>query len=154
MRISDGSPDVCSSDLRILERAGRGEDDYPRNTRDGGRRAVATFIKRLRSRIAEFAMTVVVHPALTRWAELSTPWPFDEAQVDGHYIDLKDQWCAIPLSDGTHRLTRVSGLMLLAEIDVASRACMGWTVIVDEAYSQFDFLRTIRSEERRVGKEC
>src|SRR3546814_9676982 len=54
------------------------------------------------------------------------------------------QWCAIPLSDGTHRLTRVSGLMLLAEIDVASRACMGWTVIVDEAYSQFDFLRTIK----------
>src|SRR3546814_3298269 len=77
-------------------------------------------------------MTFVVHPALTRWAELSTPEPFDEAQVDGHYIDLKDQWCAIPLSDGTHRLTRVSGLMLLAEIDVASRACMGWTVIVDE----------------------
>lgn len=129
---------------RILDRAGRGEDDYPRNTRDGGRRAVATFIKRLRSRIAEVAMTFVVHPALTRWAELSTPEPFDEAQVDGHYIDLKDQWCAIPLSDGTHRLTRVSGLMLLAEIDVASRACMGWTVIVDEAYSQFDFLRTIK----------
>src|SRR3546814_12086756 len=95
-------------------------------------------------------MTFVVHPALTRWAELSTPEPFDEAQVDGHYIDLKDQWCAIPLSDGTHRLTRVSGLMLLAEIDVASRACMGWTVIVDEAYSQFDF----RSEERLVGHEC
>src|SRR3546814_14867691 len=89
-------------------------------------------------------MTFVVHPALTRWAELSTPEPFDEAQVDGHYIDLKDQWCAIPLSDGTHRLTRVSGLMLLAEIDVASLACMGWTVIVDEAYSQFDFLRKIK----------
>src|SRR3546814_17162361 len=34
--------------------------------------------------------------------------------------------------------------MVLAEIDVASRACMGWTVIVDEAYSQFDFLRTIK----------
>src|SRR3546814_5864676 len=34
--------------------------------------------------------------------------------------------------------------MLLAEIDVASGACMGWTVIVDEAYSQFDFLRTIK----------
>src|SRR3546814_181052 len=143
---SSGFNRRCREVNRILERAGRGEDDYPRNTRDGGRRAVATFIKRLRSRIAEVAMTFVVHPALTRWAELSTPEPFDEAQVDGHYIDLKDQWCAIPLSDGTHRLTRVSGLMLLAEIDVASRACMGWTVIVDEAYSQFDFLRT-RSEE-------
>ncbi|KAB8185677.1 hypothetical protein FKV24_010590 [Lysobacter maris] len=135
---------LCREVNRILDRAGRGEDDYPRNTRDGGRRAMATFIKRLRSQIADLAMTFVAHPALTRWAELSTPEPFDEVQVDGHYIDLKDQWCAIPLSDGTHRLTRVSGLLLLAEIDVASRACMGWTVIVDEAYSQFDFLRTIK----------
>ena len=141
---SPGFNRLCGEMNRILDRAGRGEDDYPRNTRDGGRRSVATFIKRLRSRIAEVAMTFVVHPALTRWAQLSMPEPFDEAQVDGHYIDLKDQWCAIPLSDGTHRLTRVSGLMFLAEIDVASRACMGWTVIVDEAYSQFDFLRTIK----------
>lgn len=135
---------LCEDVNRILGRAGLGEDDYPRNTRDGGRRALATFIVRLRSRTAELAMKFVVDPTLTKWAELSTPEPFDEAQVDGHYIDLKEQWCAIPLSDGTHRLTRVSGLMLLAEIDVASRACMGWTVIVDEAYSQFDFLRTIK----------
>ena len=135
---------LCGDVNRILGRAGRGEDDYPRNTRDGGRRALASFIERLRTRAAELAMNLVVEPALTKWAELSTPEPFDEAQVDGHYIDLKDQWCAIPLSDGTHRLTRVSGLMLLAEIDIASRACMGWTAIVDEAYSQFDFLRTIK----------
>src|SRR3546814_14361599 len=40
---------LCREVNRILERAGRGEDDYPRNTRDGGRRAVATFIKRLPS---------------------------------------------------------------------------------------------------------
>lgn len=135
---------LCGEVNRILGRAGRGENEYPRNTRDGGRRALATFIERLRTRAAELAMKFVVEPTLTKWAELATPEPFDEVQVDGHYIDLKDQWCAIPLSDGTHRLTRVSGLMLLAEIDVASRACMGWTVIVDEAYSQFDFLRTIK----------
>ena len=135
---------LCEEVNRILARAGRGEEDYPRNTQDGGRRALATFIKRSRSRIAELAMASVVDPTLTKWAELSTPEPFDEAQSDGHYIDLKDQWCAIPLPDGTHRLTRVSGLMVLAEIDIASRACMGWTVLVDEAYSQFDFLRTIK----------
>ncbi|PBS12404.1 hypothetical protein CMZ82_09620 [Lysobacteraceae bacterium NML93-0792] len=129
---------------RILTRAGRGENDYPRNTHDGGRRALASFIERLRTRTAEIAMNFVAEPTLTKWAELSTPEPFDEVQVDGHYIDLKDQWCAIPLSDGTHRPTRVSGLMLLAEIDVASRACMGWTVIVDDAHSQFDFLHTIK----------
>lgn len=135
---------LCGEVNRILARAGRGDNDYPHNTRDGGRRALANFIERLRTRSAELAMNFVVEPALTKWAELSAPEPFDEVQVDGHYIDLKDQWCAIPLSDGTHRLTRVSGLMLLAEIDVASRACMGWTVIVDDAYSQFDFLRTIK----------
>lgn len=135
---------LCEEVKRILSRAGLGEDDYPLNTRDGGRRALATFIERLRFRAAELQMKFVVGPTLTKWTELYTLEPFDEAQVDGHYIDLKEQWCAVPLSDGTHRLTQVSGLMLLAELDVASRACMGWTVIVDEAYSQFDFLRTIK----------
>lgn len=128
----------------ILKRHGRGEDDYPRNTFDGGRRALIKFITRARARAADVAMTLVSPAGLTRWAELYKPEPFDEAQLDGHFIDLKDQWCSIPGPDGTFQLARVSGLILLAEIDIGSRACMGWKVIVDKAYSQFDFIATIK----------
>ncbi|MGV8950181.1 MAG: hypothetical protein ACOH2M_03685 [Cypionkella sp.] len=134
----------CGEVKRVLGRNGRCETDYPLNTVDGGRRAFINFIERMRTRCAELAMSFVAPAGLTKWADLSEPEPFDEVQLDGHYIDLKDQWCAIPLADGTHRLTRVSGLLLLAEIDIASRASMGWTVIIDEAYSQFDFLRTVK----------
>src|SRR3546814_15252684 len=74
---------LCREVNRILERAGRGADDYPRNTRDGGRRAVANFIKRLRSRIAAVTMTFVVHPALSRWAEHPPPDPSAQAQLPG-----------------------------------------------------------------------
>src|SRR3546814_13736174 len=86
---------LCREVNRILERAGRGEDDYPRNTRDGGRRAVATFINRLRSRTAPVALTFVVHPARTGWAELSEPQPFAEAHITIQSLKHQDQRCAI-----------------------------------------------------------
>lgn len=141
-----GSPKfdrLCMSLKSILKENGRGEDDYPLNTADGGRRAWAHAIKRIRTRAAELAMLLVGEPRLTKWSDLSDPEPFDETQLDGHYIDLKDQWCAIPLANGTYKLVRVSGLILLFEIDIASRACVGWKVVVDKAYNQYDFLQTI-----------
>jgi len=76
-------------------------------------------------------------------ADPGEPGPFDERQLDGHYIDLKNQWCAIPLANGSHKLVQVTGLIVLFELDVASRACVGWTVRIDRAYNQFDFLRTL-----------
>lgn len=134
---------LCNSLKSILKANGRGEDDYPLNTADGGRRAWAHAITRIRKRAAELAMLLVGEPRLTKWSDLGDPEPFDETQLDGHYIDLKGQWCAIPLADGTHKPVRVSGLILLFEIDIASRACVGWKVVVDKAYNQYDFLQTI-----------
>lgn len=134
---------LCREVNQILQRHGRGEDDYPRNTFDGGRRTLINFIARARARAADQAMSLVTPAGLTRWDELYRIEPFDEVQLDGHFIDLKNQWCAIPLSDGTFQLARVSGLTLLCELDIGARACMGWKVIVGKAYSQFDFIATI-----------
>ncbi|HEY0489391.1 MAG TPA: hypothetical protein VGD30_07765 [Telluria sp.] len=134
---------LCTSLKGVLKEHGLGQEDYPLNSADGGRRAWINAIKRIRVRARELAMLLISEPGLTKWSDLGHAEPFDETQLDGHYIDLKDQWCAIPLGDGTYKRVKVSGLVLLVEIDIASRACVGWTVLVDQAYNQYDFLRTI-----------
>jgi len=134
---------LCISLKGILKRSNRGDDDYPLNTFDGGRRAWINAIKRIRKQAAEIAMLFVGEPGLTKWTDLCDPEPFDETQLDGHYVDLKNQWCAVPMADGTHKLVRVSGVIIIFEIDIASRACVGWTLKIDEAYNQYDFLSTI-----------
>lgn len=127
---------------RILKAKEMG-DGYPLNTRDGGRRALATFIERSRARNAEQAMAFAAPMTLTRWEELADIRPFDEMQFDGHYMDLKDQCVAIPLPDGTYVLAAISGLLLLAELDVGSRSCVSWQLVIDASYDQFDLLRTL-----------
>ena len=127
---------------RILKAQGLG-DGYPLNTRDSGRRALATFVERSRARNAEQAMAFAAPLTLTKWEDLAHIRPFDEAQFDGHYIDLKGQVVAIPLPDDTYVLAPISGLWLLAELDVGSRSCVSWLVIIDASYDQFDLLRTL-----------
>ncbi|MEB1558112.1 hypothetical protein VDQ91_15445 [Xanthomonas campestris pv. campestris] len=127
---------------RILKGVGLG-DCYPLNTRDGGRRALSTFIRRSREHNADQAMAFSAPMALTKWKELADIRPFDEMQFDAHYIDLKDQCVAVPLPDGTSVLAKISGLLLLVEFDVGSRACVSWQVVIDASYDQFDLLRTL-----------
>lgn len=130
-------------DVKRLLKAKELGDSYPLNTRDGGRRALSTFIRRSRERNADQAMTFSAAEALTKWKELADIRPFDEMQFDGHYIDLKDLCVAVPLPDGTYVLAKISGLLLLAELDVGSRSCASWQVVIDESYDQFDLLRTL-----------
>ena len=127
---------------RVLKEKGLG-DRYPLNTRDHGRRALATFIKRTRTRSAEQAMALTAPMALTKWEELAPIRPFDEVQFDGHYIDLKDQQAAIPLPDGEYVLAPISGLWLLAQLDVGSRACVSWSLVIGVSYDQIELLQTL-----------
>ncbi|WP_208622784.1 hypothetical protein, partial [Xanthomonas codiaei] len=63
--------------------------DVALNTRDAGRRALSTFIRRSREHNADQAMAFSAPMALTKWKELADIRPFDEMQFDGHYIDLR-----------------------------------------------------------------
>ncbi|MEN1925102.1 hypothetical protein [Luteimonas qiangzhengi] len=119
------------------------DDCYPLNTRDGGRRALVNFIRRSHTRTTEQAAAFAAPMTLTKWKDLAVIRPFDEVQFDGHYIDLEDQTVAIPLPDGTYASAAISGLLILAEIDVGSRSCISWQLIIGKSYDQFDLLRTL-----------
>jgi hypothetical protein len=127
---------------RILKAKGL-ENGYPLSTRDKGRRALSTFINRERVRRAEAAMAHVPPPKLTRLDDLLTIEPFDEVQFDAHWVDAKDMMVAVPLADGTYTLAPISGIWLLAQVDVASRGCLAWWLVVGPSYDQIDLLRTL-----------
>jgi len=135
--------DRLYAEMKRILNAKELENSYPLNTRDGGRRVLATFIKRLRKRNAEQAMAFAAPTTLTRWEDLTGIRPFDEIQFDGHYIDLKNQYVAVPLPDDTYVLAPISGLLLLAELDKESRACVSWSLIIDASYDQLDLLKTL-----------
>ncbi|WP_083868228.1 hypothetical protein [Dyella ginsengisoli] len=127
---------------RILKVEGL-ENNYPLTSRDKGRRALSTLISRERIRRAEATMAYTTAPKLTRLDDLLTIEPFDEAQFDAHWIDVKDMVVAVPLADGTYTLAPISGMWLLAEVDVGSRGCLAWRLVVGPSYDQIDLLRTL-----------
>ncbi len=135
--------DRLYEDIKRALTANSMADGYPLNTRDKGRRALINFITRERKRRSTQAMTRVVEWTLTKWQSLTTARPFDEIQVDAHWIDAKGLQVAIPLEDGTYVLAPISGLWIVAAVDVGSRACVSWRIVADAGYDQFDLTRTL-----------
>jgi len=88
-------------------------------------------------------MSRSVEWTLTKWDVVSKVRPFDEIQVDAHWMDTKGLQVAVPLEDGTYVLAPITGLWLIAAIDVASRACVAWNIVADSGYDQFDLTRTL-----------
>ena len=129
---------------RILNKLGL-QNAYPLSTRDKGRRALSSFVRREQERRADAAMATATVPDLTRLDELAIIDPFDETQFDAHWIDAKGLKVAVPLPDGTYTLASVTGLWLLAKVDVGSRACIAWQLVVGPSYNQIDMLRTLAS---------
>lgn len=127
---------------RVLGKLSMG-DGYPFNTRDKGRRAFINFIERLRAKRAMQAMATPMTWTLTQWETLAKTRPYDEMQCDAHWIDAKDLQVAVRLEDGTYVLAPISGLWLVAAVDVGSRACLAWRLVADSGYDQIDLTRTL-----------
>lgn len=135
--------DRLYEDIKRILTANSMADGYPLNTWDKGRRSLISFISRQRKRRSSEAMSRTVEWTLTQWETVSKVRPFDEIQVDAHWIDAKGLQVAIPLEDGTCVLAPITGLWLVAAIDAASRACVAWSIVADSGYDQFDLTRTL-----------
>lgn len=135
--------DRLCADIRRAIAAKEMSDGYPFTTRDKGRRAFINYIARLQKQRAVQAMSRTVDWTLKQWTSLTKVRPFDEVQCDAHWIDAKGLLVAIPLEDGTYVLAPITGLWLVAEIDVGSRTCLAWRIVADAGYDQFDLTRTL-----------
>ncbi len=71
-------------------------------------------------------------------------FPYDVVQIDGHKIDLL---YSVETENEQGEIVRMTAIRMwvIAVIDVATRAILGYSVTPSENYNQFDVLRAIRN---------
>ena len=124
---------------------------WPMNTPDRGRRVFARYIKRMRQQaIVDGAPSVPSTEAHTikRLDQLFLLHPFDRVEFDAHRMDV-DWRLLMPNARGELIITSISAIWILAIIDVASTAILGWKLVTGRSYSALDVSQCFATAMRR-----
>lgn len=126
--------------------------EYPFNTVDNARRTFYAYLKQLEVEEANLAATRESRNIQQKF--LSTGIgksmrpvplaPFSVVQLDGHKIDML---YTVEVINKHGELVRMPAMRmwLIAVIDVATRAILGYSLTTNENYNQTDILRAIRN---------
>jgi putative transposase len=145
----DGLARVHTQFIEKCHEIGIAPNAYPLNQDQRGVRALGAFI---RTRLSSFARAATAAGA----EHIPPPWldskgggraalrPFDVVQFDGHRLDLR---LRARLEDpyGLTYDIECDRPWLLAIIDVASRAILGWHLTLAEEYSRYDVIKCVQS---------
>jgi putative transposase len=145
-RLPDGRSKCANFDRHVknflaLVRSVHGDDVYPFNTSDQGRRALLRYHQRKRQalRDAGAAEVEATEPSIKRFNQLFTLAPLDRVEFDAHKIDV-DWSIEIPRPDG-HIVTRtIQCISLLALVCAVSRYLISFVLVLG-AYNRLDVLR-------------
>lgn len=115
-------------------------DYYPLNAEDKGWRALLRHIRRTRIEgepwgFDDVFVDVVAQPT-SLW-EAYRGRVFDRTEFDAHRIDVETQ-ISIELPNGGQVTRKITALWLLAEVEVESRAIVGWVLRVGRSYNNLD----------------
>ena len=126
--------------------------EYPFNTTDNARRTFYAYLKQLEKDYTNLAITrenknVQQKYFSTGIGNSMRPVPlapFSVVQIDGHKIDML---YTVEVINKHGELIRMPAMRmwLIAVIDVATRAILGYSLTTNENYSQTDILRAIRN---------
>ena len=123
---------------------------WPLNTADKGRRAFTSYVRRIRRQaIVDGAPTEPIAELATiqRIDQLFALDPFDRCEFDAHRIDV--EWCLmVPNARGEFVPMSISEIWILAIIDAASTAILGWKIVVGKAYTALDVAQCFASAMR------
>ena len=121
--------------------------DYPLNSEEKARRSLG---RNLRDRMlsgfnqaARSALAPNIKPAaaLAFAPEMPVTEPFDTVEFDAHKLDVR-----LKILDqdpyGEAQIVEIERVWLLALIDVATRAILGYTLCLRREYSRYDVIRT------------
>jgi hypothetical protein len=127
-----------------LARKNHGDEGYPFNVPDEGRRALIAYHRRKRQarRDAGAAETEAVPTRIKRLSELFKLAPLDRLEFDAHKIDVDWQF-QIPRPDGHQVLRNVRRVTLLVLICAVSRYLIAYVLVLGE-YNHLDVLRLFR----------
>lgn len=108
---------------------------YPLNQPDQGRRALLRFLRNRRIGVPGGDWDAEQAP--TRLQELFPEHPFTRTELDGHRIDI-EAVLGVTLPNGAVAQRPITSLWLLVEVEVQSRAIVGWALRVGRAYNNLD----------------
>lgn len=111
-------------------------DHYPLNQPDQGRRALLRFLRNRRIAVSVGDWDAQ-EAQVTRLQDIFPQSPFTRTELDGHRIDI-EAVLSVSLPNGGIAKCAITSLWLLAEVEVASRAIVGWTLRVGRAYNNLD----------------
>ena len=125
--------------------------EYPFNTASKGLRTLRRYVKDLKSHNEELAIKREGKDARQKYyttgkghKNSTLPLaPYSIVQLDGHQIDML-YTVPITTSDGSVTNLPATRLWLIAVIDVATRAILGYSLTSGENYSQTDVLAAIK----------
>lgn len=113
------------------------QDFYPLNQADHGRRALLRFIRQRRIDHAEVVDLDTNSKPPSTLSEVFKGHPFSRTEIDGHRIDI-EAVLGVPLPNGGTVKRPITSMWLLVEIEVESRAIVGWILRVGRAYNNLD----------------
>ena len=127
--------------IKAAIRAELGDKGYPFNVKDEGRRALLTYLKRLRlERLEAGAPEIEDHePNVTRFNQLFHLAPLDRIEFDAHKIDV-DCELTFEAPNGKFAKRRFQCITVLAAICAVSRYLLGYVLVLG-TYNRLDVLR-------------
>lgn len=144
--------DLHSQFIDLCTKAGLGKEDWPFNTRNEGRRAIARFFDRVlvdfyeqgvRSRAGEAAASKL--RTGTGHARLLRPeHPYDIVEMDAHSLHLIGS-VGLPKPDGLIEYIPIERLQLLLLCDVRSSLILGYAVVIRRDCKSDDILDAVYS---------
>lgn len=110
---------------------------YPLNQADQGRRALLNFIRQRRIDTGPIGPIEEGDAAPSELDGVFAGEPFDLTELDGHRIDI-EAVLGVQLPNGGVVKREVTTMWLIAQIEIRSRAILGWILRVGRAYNNLD----------------
>ncbi|RDS83605.1 hypothetical protein DWU98_04535 [Dyella monticola] len=127
--------------FKATVRAELSDKDYPFTVKDEGRRALLTYIKRVRLARLEAGAADVEdsQPNVVRFSQLFHLAPLDRIEFDAHKVDV-DWHLNLEAPNGKFAKRHIECVTLLAAICAVSRYLLGYVLVLG-SYNRLDVLR-------------
>lgn len=135
-----------------LNKAGYPDDRYPKTMKDKGYKSFCRLLNEIEASNSGYALARSTNAERKLYMTTSTEnpvkpapeRPYDIIEIDGHRVDAFYFMTATDAHAGKIR-HYFSRPWLLAAIDVTTRAIVGYRLVFDDAYDQYDVLKLIES---------
>jgi hypothetical protein len=136
--------------IRGLLAERNGQECWPLNQPDKGRRAFTRFVRAQRAAALIAGVpdaTTLDQPQIKSLSQLFALQPYDRLEFDAHSKDIEFT-LELPNAKGELVKHKISKVWILVLIEVNSTAVLGWKVVFGQGYSALDVAQCVASSMR------